>query len=581
MDQLQRTSSISRSPPSNHRIRTGDNEVIPMSEVSVQYRLEERDGPTPSYFHSYHRPMRRGTVLSNSPPDNQLTAATGLRGLHVNEADGTGVIAIGMALGSPTEERGFRGTGWRPQNVTTVTAAKADNTDDQQIKDGLSRSRSRKWGIFGRSRSKRGKNSDRAIFSPDQVISPDATSTRETPTSAALRGLQRTDFRDANPPPRTRTLGRSYTEPMASESKWSSRVGSPAAQIQTTDGAKRKPIPERVISAKKEPILDVEIPDVTLDRYSVMFASLLERRTATSLLARRQITQDKIRALREGGDSARPERETLRPGRRQSADQDLPPIPSLRLKPLQASQPYQPRSRNRSNTSPAVMDTPSKETFEDLSPNDAEKGKSPHIVRLASVKGSNPIVGSGITPQGDRPQLRSKFHIQSPMHQLSGSRPTIDSSIENAAKDIEEGGLSPPPANIYFHKTGSLPHLTKPNHTPPTSQQATRSTGYTTSTPGVHGSVSLSSLSGEEPEKDEDEDQDKAVQDAVEISIARQISMSREQRRMLGPLQMHPTEGRRIAETKSSTPRLVDPRFDPSSLSAGHRNSERVVLERV
>ncbi|EFY87553.1 hypothetical protein MAC_06397 [Metarhizium acridum CQMa 102] len=547
-----------------------------MSEIPTPTRLADVERFTPSVFQSYHRPMRRGTVLSKSPPDSQFPSATGLWGPHVNEADGTGIIPIGMALGSPTEERGSRGTAWQPQVETTVVAAKEDSQDEQQTKDGLSRSKSRKWGIFGRSKSRRVKNNDRAMDSPDQITSPSDTPTRGTPTSAASRGPRYTDLRDTNISPKTKSLGRSLTEPTGSESKWPPQGGSPQAKTQTTpDGTRapnREPVSEGSNPTNQEPILDVEIPNITLDRYSVMFANLLERRSATSLLARRQVTQDKIRALREEVSNPGFQKEILQPGRKQSVDRDLPPIPSLRLEPLQATRKYQQSSRNRSNTSPAIMGTPSKETFTDSHMRDGEKGKSPHIVRLASVKGSKPAVGSGITTQGDRPQLRSKFHIQSPTHRHSGSKSTINSSFDLSENEIEEGGLSPPPARSHSHKKGN-PSQSDPS--PLTLQEATRSTVYTTSTPGVQGS--LSSLSGEEL----DEDEDKAVQDAVEISIARQISVSREQRRMLGPLQMHPIEGRRIAETKSSTPRLVDPKLDPSSPSAGQRNSERVVLERI
>lgn len=570
---------MSRSSSLNYRTRHQGIDNITMSEIPTPTGLADMERfTTPSGFQSYHRPMRRGTVLSRSPPDNQYPSATGLRGPHVNEADGTGIIPIGMALGSPTEERGSRGNVWQPRVETTVIAAREDSQDEQQTKDGLSRSKSRKWGIFGRSKSKRVKNNDRAMDSPDQLTSPSDTPTRGTPTSAASRGPRYTDLRDTNVSPRAKALGRSLTEPTGSESKWSPQVGSPQAKTQTTPDStrtpNREPVSEGSNPIKQEPILDVEIPNITLDRYSVMFANLLERRSATSLLARRQVTQDKIRALREEVSSSGSQNEILRSGRKQSMDRDLPPIPSLRLEPLQTTRKYHQSSRSRSNTSPAIMGTPSKETFTDSHLRDGEKGKSPHIVRLASVKGSKPTVGSGISTQGDRPQLRSKFHIQSPTHQHSGSKSTIASSVDLSENDMEEGGLSPPPARSHSYKKGNP---SQSDSSPLTLQKATRSTVYTTSTTGVQGSLSLSSLSGEEP----DEYEDKAVQDAVEISIARQISVSREQRRMLGPLQMHPIEGRRIAETKSSTPRLVDPKLDPSSPSAGHRNSERVVLERV
>jgi hypothetical protein len=212
------------------------------------------------------------------------------------------------------------------------------------------------------------------------------------------------------------------------------------------------------------------------------------------------------------------------------------------------------------------------ETFAGPYQLDEGKSKSPHIVRLASVKGTSPIVGSGISSSsGDRPQLISKFHIRSPTHEPSGSKSTV-STIDLTEKSTEFGVS---PSTVEDHALNTTSSHTEEQTPPPTSHQATHSTAYTISTANPQGSISLGSLSEEEL----DEEHDKAVLEAVELSIARQISVSRDQRRMLGPLQMHPVEGRRVAETKSSTPRLVDPRTDSSSPFAGHRKSERVVLE--
>ncbi|KHN98210.1 uncharacterized protein MAM_03971 [Metarhizium album ARSEF 1941] len=567
---------MSRSSSLNHRRGPAAIETIIIPDISKQTHLTDAENIASVGLQQYRRPMRRGTFLSRSPPDKKFSAVTGLRGLDVSEADATGIIPIGMALGSPSPERGSCGTRWQPQVTTTVTAGKGGSQDEQQTKDGLSRSKSRKWSIFGRSRSKRVKNSDRAMDSPDQVTTPSETPTRGTPTSAGFRGPGHTDFREANPSPKPKALGRSFTEPMASEPTWYPQVVSPPAKTQTaTDGTRprqREPIRKNINTFSGEPFLDVEIPNITLDRYSVMFASLLERRSATSLLARRQVTQDKIRALREEAAGPGHRSAVSRTRRKQSVDRDLPPIPSLRLEPLQATRKNRPKFHHRSNTSAGIMYTPSKETFTDSHARDGEQGKSSHIVRLASLKGREASIGSGISQQGHRPHLRSRFHIRSPTHKHSGSKSPTNSSFDLSDEYLEEGGLSPPPARGHSQR---IVNSSQSKKCPPTLQQAT--TAPIPSTPAFQGSPSPSSPLGEEL----DEDEDKAVQDAVKISIARQISVSREQRRMLGPLQMHPTEGKRIAETKSSTPRLVDPRVDPSSPSAGCRKSEWVVLESV
>jgi hypothetical protein len=93
-----------------------------------------------------------------------------------------------------------------------------------------------------------------------------------------------------------------------------------------------------------------------------------------------------------------------------------------------------------------------------------------------------------------------------------------------------------------------------------------------------------------------------ALRNAVEISIARQISVSHQQRKMLHPLKSNPSVRRRgdsnpmapagayipieknerLAETKTATPVLVHPRGElahsPDTWQM-HRKSERVILE--
>jgi hypothetical protein len=105
----------------------------------------------------------------------------------------------------------------------------------------------------------------------------------------------------------------------------------------------------------------------------------------------------------------------------------------------------------------------------------------------------------------------------------------------------------------------------------------------------------LASPKKQAPEADAQE----ALRNAVEISIARQISVSHQQRKMLHPLKSNPSlrhrgngspsgpgyiaieKDERLAETKSSTPTLVHPRELTHSPDAYqmHRKSERVILE--
>jgi hypothetical protein len=92
------------------------------------------------------------------------------------------------------------------------------------------------------------------------------------------------------------------------------------------------------------------------------------------------------------------------------------------------------------------------------------------------------------------------------------------------------------------------------------------------------------------PEEDETE---RALREAVQASITRQISVSREQRQMLAPLQIPSQHGKkgqapkaimigkneRLSETKTSTPTLVHPQLEPGARSLHmHKKSEQVVV---
>ncbi|KAK2606120.1 hypothetical protein QQS21_003515 [Conoideocrella luteorostrata] len=489
---------------------------------------------------------------------------------RASEAEGTGIIAIGMALGSPTSGQDPFSASWQPRVVTTVTAAKEDGTPEQQPKDGLSRSISRKWAIFSRSKSRRVKDMDKSHVIQDQLSSTNTTAASKVSDTTSFHATDRVSSRGVVYSPSKKPLERAFTEPTASGAQRSLQTGSPYGNSRTTSTAST-PRQGSAVSIVQEPLLDVNIPDINMERFSVMFAGVLERRRA-SLLARRQHTQDKLRGLNDGRPSNLSHVETHASRRKHSNDRDLPPIPPLRIEPLHAA-PLQPlNSRLRSNTSPAAL-TPSKEQFGDVDRHISDDPKPPHIIRLASVREKSSTVPSETySNDSGRPQLRSKFHIHSPTQDLSASKSSF-SYTDDQDRNDEPGGLSPPPAKRYSPKysfeTESLPE---------SQLQAAKSTSLKNS-PDTQASMSLSlsSLSGDET----DEDGAKAAQDAVQVSIARQISVSREQRRMLGPLQMNPMEGRRLAETKSSTPRLVVPGRDASSPFAGHRKSERVVLEGV
>lgn len=137
--------------------------------------------------------------------------------------------------------------------------------------------------------------------------------------------------------------------------------------------------------------------------------------------------------------------------------------------------------------------------------------------------------------------------------------------------------------------------VTPPTHTPSTtasSLTSDRKLSPSSPTSSTHSNLSQAS-------QDDDPLENSANMNPVELSIARQISVSRQQRKMLKPLQTafstsprprasplksNPVpkiamgKNERLAETKAATPTLVVPGETNESM-AQHRKSERIVLE--
>lgn len=496
------------------------------------------------------------------------------------DSEETGVIAIGMAVSSPVihQDSFAPSSAWQPGTVTTITASKQDKSEAlvEQASNGLTRTKSRKWGLFSRSKSKRGKDSER----PLQVSSP--TNLSRTAASANELGhIRPKDELDLVSGPKGKSLGRSLTDAKRHYPEFSFQKSSPGLDAKTrTTSPEPATVPAQAQDRLREPLLNVDIPDISLERYSVMFAGLLEHRSTSSLLARRQDTQDRLRALRQEQSSQVTPRDPQTVRRTDSINRDLPPLPPLRLETSQVKEAHVSNNRGRSNTSPAVF-VPSKEKSLTSEKVNIGTPNSPHVMRFASVKAKKGSYMPDETSkhQGPQLQLRSKFHTQSSRQGLSPSR-MVFGSAEGSEKESEHTSPAPRSANAYKTK---ISYHTEASASPSTSTSGSNGlqpviTARYKATPDVQASLSssLSSLSGDEPDE---VGSGSAVQDAVQVSIARQISISRKQRNMLGPLQMNPIECQRAADTKLSTPRLITPQDNPSSPLAAYRKSERTVLD--
>ncbi|KAK6827941.1 hypothetical protein PG989_005139 [Apiospora arundinis] len=395
-------------------------------------------------------------------------------------------------------------------------------------------------------------------------------------------------------------------------------------------------------------LLDVEIPDSNMERYSVMFGDVLKGgQSASSLLARRQATLNKLKTIGDVAEHPETLNEPQRVNRRATSPQPMAspsfsmfPVPPTVVesppRPAPASRlaPKKGTSLARSNTSPAMLRSPMRATFEDARPynhlkdpvpkNQVNRGKMTIATLARSREQSVPRFNAdqsslilesptemdeeGFSPTDAPPSpppsvirnIAAKPQIHEPKWQMMNSS---SQHLPFSGASSVTSSRKRSPSSISSAQT----HITKPSVDSDTLRELTPTTSNT-----------ITTTSGpEEKQQQQASPAATAGMSAVELSIARQISVSREQRRMLKPLQttfgsgprpphrrgsgpgsggnsstkvpMHtsplPTpkiamgQNERLAETKLLTPTLVTPRETDETKLLEHRKSERIILE--
>ncbi|KAF7561754.1 hypothetical protein G7046_g2365 [Stylonectria norvegica] len=543
-----------------------------------------------------------------------------------------GVIAIGMALGSPSQAPGRAPAAWKPPRTITAAVEIPEPPESPELK-----AKSRKWGIFGRSKSKRGRAADK----PFPPRSRTGISHAPHASVSSIAGRMEPDTR--NPPKHKPIIIRSQTEPAAVERLNSGEpmplqelsgqpFTKPSRQETSEQGSRTEnsvslPIPStpQIIG----PLLDVDIPNIKLDRYSVMFGNLLQPQPAASLLARRQATLDRLKTINheialEGGEELPRPRRATSPQPKSSPTFSLFPTPGGARPTIT----HRPSPRLRSNTSPAILHSPSKAKF---SP-ESKLRKEPLKAKIAPE------------PRVHKEPLKTKISPEPKLHKepLKVKMVTVSTTT---TKDVKRDAkvTKPPPAPLAlpgprrhpplvsrfskqpspFTPDKSSLILESPEITDDESKSQVKDKFRSAVTPpaGQMASqrISIASLSPKVPRKPTpppsstppakppvtkpvitkpvETDAEVALRNAVALSIARQISVSHQQRKMLSnqnrrrknnsaaanPLRkLSIGENERLAETKTATPRLVLPEDVEDSSDAilmRNRKSSLVILE--
>ncbi|QUC22566.1 uncharacterized protein UV8b_06807 [Ustilaginoidea virens] len=563
MDRIKRAASRRRQPVSRLPKSEGTDNATEITKEHINRPvIQDTDNNIRSGFGSNHR-----LLYSKPLTEGRDTTSAVRSGPLVKEADTAGIGASDVAPASPAAHQNWHWNPSRPQVVTTISATGDNRAEGQHQKNLLSRSKSWKRGIFARSRPRRIKDDGPPCDLQKPVFAASTNPSRADFTAEGLSGAGFERSREIAFLLEKKPLERPCTEPTASDLRRLDHVSETPgivpliSEVPGLQQAAQGRTGAALQGEIQQLLLDVEIPAATLERYSVMFASLLEQRR--SLVAPRQNTSDDLRALGKDNSCNGHQREARIISRRNlTRDRDLPPIPPLHLEHIQAAPPLQQLgSRLRSNTSPAIM-TPSSEFYANAEQYDDEQSKHPLIVRLASAQLQNSCTEDDASlHEGARVQLRSKFHIQSPMQQTFGSNSTASLFDDPDGFANHTGPSSSPPAAQIDPESSTRTENSACSSTtdiaqtqPQPAQHATWSPAFKCSSDAQESlTSSLSSRTEEEPVAE----QEKALQDAIQVSIARQISISREQSRMLGSWQMRSSKRSRLAAATTATPRLV------------------------
>ncbi|KAI1647970.1 uncharacterized protein F4817DRAFT_88282 [Daldinia loculata] len=510
---------------------------------------------------------------------------------------------IGMALGSPTMKpaNGSLQTPqamaktWQGSTVSLVSHTSGVSTADSPEK-ALRRKQSGKWRLFGMFGKK---SSDHSHSKANEQKGTPLPELPEQPADLASQSqydskVERSNTVGTRRAPRHKhVVSRSQTMPYqgdssAQESKSTLREGSRETHGRIPIALDNKP----TLSGS---LLDVEIPQITMERYSVMFGSVLQ--SQPSLLARRQVTVQKLKGPDEATENDKGRKHHDVP-RRESSPAGMSPSlalfpPAPPKKPAQA--PHNSPSRLRSNTSPAQLRSPLRENFDHTTyqrkkPSNDEPNshvrKGPSVHRYPQDKLTIATLARAREQQAAARE-----------HQFSSETSSLilDSPTDSLSPEFEIVKSEPLRPKASYMQEPKWQMITPPNPTPPTTSSSSTSDKKPLTSPASSAHSHLSQIS-QDDDDDDDDIIDSSNMNPVELSIARQISISRQQRKMLRPLnkvsfrkQPPPVpkiaiaQNERIAETKTATPTLIIPEEEPTAQSplAYHRKSERVVLDRA
>ncbi|TGO11313.1 hypothetical protein BTUL_0112g00020 [Botrytis tulipae] len=288
-------------------------------------------------------------------------------------------LEIGMALGSPSHPPENWQQGQKSLGMESVRTP--DPMDDMShYTDSIAapkQKKGRKWfGLFGSKKEKTPASFYQLKSESQQEIPTSDPSSPETKRTGRSRGRstssktgKKPDMKRSQTAPTTPGLQPSF-QPSTSTSI---RAGTPDIRVQGPIGVEVLRSYPKV--SPEGPKLDLALPSVQMERYSVMFGDILQKpsTTTSSLLQRRQATLDRLKIVEEALANKEAELEARTRAltkRRATSPQPHHNSPAFSLFPStpsrqghrESSPTREKSSLNRSNTSPAAL-SPSRPSF--------------------------------------------------------------------------------------------------------------------------------------------------------------------------------------------------------------------------
>ncbi|KAH8764163.1 hypothetical protein F5883DRAFT_106984 [Diaporthe sp. PMI_573] len=567
----------------------------------------------------YHVPVRGAALTPEHSPNNFPVIHEVSIPIRVQtpESMTSGEIPIGMALGSPPIRPDPSPSRWQaqfPPASPQGTSSSAPSSAGVAPVGSLQRKKTGKRKLFGLFSGGKKREESQGLAQTDAGKSTITLArTVEVSTSSVNVSAKPTPTRsntqaERKAPRHKPIMIRSNTMPHNADE--------PPTQPKSAGLPGRQGNAYRQPPANLPPIpsfLDVNIPDTKLERYSVMFSDVLghhphpppKQEHSGSLLSRRQATLQRLKTIDDKVEAEEMEKERSR--QRRATSPQPTATPQLRLFPMPSEGRVTPavdtptsRSRPlRSNTSPGRLPSPTQATFDTKPPSIATTHHGPTLV----------VPNHFDSPPQSRKQPKRELEPIYPTDTTFQFGPDKSGLILDSPTEIDS------PTDEIIISQPFKPTLHEPQWQMVSPQSASASS-TTSGRRGRSPSAASSATTHTHVTKPSSEldDTEAALQSAVEVSIARQISISRQQRQLLRPLQTRrgpgagggagersasvsplgvkvvksPTPSRRlgteeeIKETKSSTPTLIHPReapVNPAHLAQNRKSSWAVVEE--